>query len=176
MGTKRRRLLRYARPPTDPAVWAWLTDAEPPTGSNPFALMALRDDDLRELWHEHRERILADHIDVHPGTRPAAWWLWDAPRALPVTLGRFYGTTFAPAMVEPRCLLRGSGCPLHEAAAFAPSYAYGIPAWCGDPDEPPEFETQAAYLKRHGLLLPAERRARPVEPHPYPLHIEPMVA
>jgi hypothetical protein len=31
----------------------------------------------------------------------------------------------------------------------------GVPI---DPDDPPVFESQAAYLERHGLLLPGERR------------------
>lgn len=67
-------------------------------------------------------------------------------------------------MIEPRRLQAGGVAPRHEVMAYAPVYDYGIPVWCGDPDEPPEFETQAAYLRRHGLLPPAERRARPVEP------------
>ncbi|URL57015.1 hypothetical protein IM816_10095 [Luteibacter flocculans] len=51
------------------------------------------------------------------------------------------------------------------------THHYGIPAWCGDPDNPPEFETQRAYLKRHGLLLPEERR-KIDEPFLHPLRIE----
>ena len=27
-----------------------------------------------------------------------------------------------------------------------------------DPNDPPQFESEAAYLERHGLLLPGERR------------------
>jgi hypothetical protein len=61
--------------------------------------------------------------------------------------------------------------PLHEALNYAPSHDYGIPAWFGDPDNPPVFESQHAYLKRHGLLLPAERRSV-TEPYPHPLRIE----
>jgi len=55
--------------------------------------------------------------------------------------------------------------------AYAPAHHYGIPVWFGDPDNPPEFETQRTYLKRHGLLLPAERR-KIAEPYPHPLRIE----
>jgi len=55
--------------------------------------------------------------------------------------------------------------------AYAPAHHYGIPAWFGDPENPPIFESQHAYLKRHSLLLPAERR--PVsELFPHPLRIE----
>ena len=38
----------------------------------------------------------------------------------------------------------------HKPGDFA-----GVPI---DPDDPPVFESQAAYLERHGLLLPGERR------------------
>ena len=45
-----------------------------------------------------------------------------------------------------------------------PSFEYGLPTvWGGlDGDDPPIFESQAAYLKHHGLLLllaGEERRA-----------------
>jgi hypothetical protein len=33
-----------------------------------------------------------------------------------------------------------------------------------DPNDPPRFESQAAYLKRHGLLLPGEQRRSDFEP------------
>jgi len=79
---------------------------------------------------------------------------------------------YAPRLIEPRRLLRGNGKPLHEALLIAPAHDYGIPVWFGDPDNPPAFESQHAYLKRHGLQHPAERR--PIaEPFPHPLRIEP---
>lgn len=74
-------------------------------------------------------------------------------------------------MIEPRQLLRGKGAPLHEVTAYTPTYHYGIPAWKGDPDALLRFETQRAYLKRHGLLRPGEGRAR-AEPEPCPARIE----
>jgi hypothetical protein len=50
--------------------------------------------------------------------------------------------------------------PAHEVQATGPTFAYGIPTvWVGlDEDDPPIFESQAAYLKRHGLLLDGEER------------------
>jgi hypothetical protein len=32
-----------------------------------------------------------------------------------------------------------------------------------DPNNPPRFESQAAYLERHGLLSPEERRRLPAD-------------
>lgn len=80
-------------------------------------------------------------------------------------------TVLAPRLIETRRKLCGEGVPLHEALNFAPAHHYGIPAWFGDPGNPPAFESQRVYLKRHGLLLPAERRQIP-EPVRYPLRIE----
>jgi hypothetical protein len=34
-----------------------------------------------------------------------------------------------------------------------------------DPDDPPTFESQASYLKRHRLLLAGEERRADFEPH-----------
>ena len=64
----------------------------------------------------------------------------------------------------PRLLLRrqasgGTGTPAHEVQAVVPSFEYGLPAvWVGlDEDDPPVFESEATYLKRHGLLLAGEK-------------------
>jgi len=44
--------------------------------------------------------------------------------------------------------------------AVVPVFDYGIPTvWADlDGDDPPVFESQAAYLKRHGLLLVCEEQ------------------
>jgi hypothetical protein len=44
-------------------------------------------------------------------------------------------------------LRRGAGAPKGDFK--------GVPI---DPDDPPLYESQAAYLERHGLFLPGERR------------------
>jgi hypothetical protein len=172
MPTTRRLRTRSRREAIDPAHWAILTDAPLPADANPFtALDAESYDVMRLLWEDYRAGILADWIKTRPGTRPAMWWRYDAPRLDPSQLGRWSRTVVAPRLIETRRKLRGDGKPLHEALNYAPSHDYGIPAWFGDPDNPPVFESQHAYLRRHGLLLPAERR--PVaEPFPHPLRIE----
>jgi len=102
-----------------------------------------------------------------PGCRPWAWWLYDAPR-LPE--GTFPGTCWDGLFPEPRLHLGGPGCPLHEALSYYPVQNFGIWNWFGDPDNPPTFETQFEYLKRHGLLLPDESEPLP-EPFTQPASI-----
>jgi hypothetical protein len=129
-------------------------------------------DELAALWNAHSERLVAEHVTLHPGTRPDRWWQYEAP--------------------EPRQRLGGTGTPASEVLAYVPVYSYGLPAvWIsqwqvnyytgiavdvhgnpiGDPypsnsfkgvainpDDPPTFESQATYLKRHGLFLAGEER------------------
>jgi len=173
MPTTRRYRTRPRNKGIDPAHWAILTDALLPADANPFiALDAESYDVMRLLWEDHRAGILADWIQTKPGTRPAMWWRYDAPRLDPEKLGRWSRTVVAPRLIETRRLLLGNGQPLHEVLNYAPAHHYGIPTWFGNPNEPPVFETQRTYLKRHSLLLPAERRSIP-EPFPHPLRIEP---
>jgi len=130
-----------------------------------------------ELWRKHGEDIVADWIDEHSGSRPWAWWRWNAP--------------------EPRQRLGGIGTPAHEVLAYAPTFRLGIPVYwvrpwevayytgtardvegrligqefagrdfrgvAIDPADPPRYESQAAFLDRLGLLSPAERRALPAD-------------
>lgn len=167
------RRLRVQRAEIDPALWAALNDEPPPADGNPFTALDVADyDAMAPLWREHRAAVLARWIQTKPGTRPAMWWRYDAPRLAPALLGRWARTMYAPRLIETRRLLRGNGKPLHEALLIAPAHDYGIPVWFGFPDNPPVFESQHAYLKRHGLQHPAERRAI-AEPFPHPLRIEP---
>lgn len=117
---------------------------------------------LREVWNELRDELVAAHIEQHPGTRPRRWWEFDAR--------------------EPRQRVGGTGDPISEVLAYATSWdGSGIPArWFTeeyaecydhplenhehdrpaitlDPNDPPVFESQAAYLDRLGLLSNAER-------------------
>jgi hypothetical protein len=109
--------------------------------------------DVGELWDECGQAVVNHWVRRHPGTRPK-WW-WDHR--------------------EPRQRLGGTGTPLHECSAYAATYRFGLPLFwkrrgeaylprCTaiDPSDLPQFESEAAYLKRHRLLLPGEaRRLRP---------------
>ncbi len=162
---KRRR--RSRRPDVDPYSWALLTDSVPgdwfcrrtnplPDGWNPFAVFDFYDK-ARELWAEHRERILRDWIDTRPGTRPSCWWLFDAPRDPKLGkvwdgLGDMHGN-----IIEGRRLLKGEGRPFWECSCMVPTWVLGIPHyWTGGDPEALVFESQHDYLARHGLLMPDE--------------------
>ncbi|HEY2781081.1 MAG TPA: hypothetical protein VGI90_09895 [Steroidobacteraceae bacterium] len=122
-----------------------------------FAHLHTRDD-LRNLWRSYEEEILQEWIAESPGTRPARWWELSAP--------------------EPRRRLGGVGTPSSERLAYVESYTLGVPdSWVSDDDldaykligsplnvpaidprDPPQFESQAMYLKRLDLLQSGERR------------------
>lgn len=94
------------------------------------------DAELREVWRQHRESLLAAWIAEHPGTRPAGWWLFDAPR-------------------EPRRRVGGVGTPLKDSPLH-----FGMPSQFEDDyhfKDSPRYETERDYLKRHRLLMPEER-------------------
>jgi hypothetical protein len=103
-------------------------------------LLARPGADRSVVWAAHRAEIMAGWIDARAGTRPAEWWCREAP--------------------EPRRRrLGGVGAAAHEVSAVALTLDFGIPrAWTAiDPADPPTFESQATYLRRHGLLTPEER-------------------
>jgi len=134
---------------------------------------ALHGGDLLEaLWKSVRDKVLSDWIRDVPGTRPWAWWRYDdSPRcsALPGSEPEDYWIR-ERELPEPRRRLGGHGTPVYECLNYVPELPFGIPTAfldkvdeasvdgvAFDPNDPPQFESQAAYLDRHGLLTPAER-------------------
>ncbi|MEP7307325.1 MAG: hypothetical protein ABJA98_17590 [Acidobacteriota bacterium] len=153
-----------------------------------FALAGSRQTAARRgIWDQSKDDILADWINQHPGTRPAAWWDFDAPLAVERSLRlRDLPTDHR----EPRRRVGGRGTLACEVLAIAPAFAFGLSrdfidafqvayynglavdidgkrigteyraggfvADAFDPHDPPRFESQAAYLERHGLLTPRE--------------------
>jgi hypothetical protein len=53
-------------------------------------------------------------------------------------------------------LYRGTAKDVHGTPIFPEYFAKGFAGLVIDPDDPPVFESQASYLKRHGLLLDGE--------------------
>jgi hypothetical protein len=92
-------------------------------------------DDALAAWHAVRREVLPQWIAKHPGTRPLAWWRYEAPAPM-------------------RRIVQGRGRP-----------PGGDPLICGWPENLLErtdhvaIESQAAYLKRHGLLSAEEESA-----------------
>jgi hypothetical protein len=115
-------------------------------GDNPDAETLKR---MRADWKRHRAELIAEHLapvyhdpdtgepkygsDAGPGTRPWGWWAFEAP--------------------EPRRLISGRCTPLTDRLHE------GIPALYNfDSANPPEWECQADYLERLGLLTDSEKR------------------
>ena len=145
---------------------AWLQGDDKASGFVQYAPT----DELAALWTQHSERIVAEHVALYPGTRPARWWQHESR--------------------EPRRRLGGTGTPASDVLAYKPMYSYGLPViWISqwqvryysgtavdihgspiggevsifkgvaiDPNDPPTFESEAAYLKRLGLFLAGEER------------------
>ena len=97
-----------------------------------------REDDAAEAWEALREELLWVHIADHPCTRPWAWWYFEEH--------------------DPRlCIDAVDGEPEgdeDEEDAFD-NYGCRSPYWGTDREEL-RFESQAHYLRRHGLLLKSE--------------------
>jgi hypothetical protein len=113
-------------------------------------------------WRAVRDDLLRDWIQEHPGTRPAAWWKYDAPKQAAPKVPKWH----RGEMVEPRRRIGGAGAPSWEQfPAILPYYRFGIPvSFEGiDKADPPTFESEATYLKRNGLLSPGEERRIPPE-------------
>jgi hypothetical protein len=153
---------------------------------------------IRADWARVRDELLRIWIGERPGTRPWAWWQFDAPRwarcDLPPRLEGL-GDNWLLWLAEPRRRLGGIGTPTYEVLNEAPSLQAGLPTrWVTARDEayyngrardiygqrigteyhegdfsglapravdPPRFESEAAYLQRHGLLFEHERHRLP---------------
>lgn len=160
----RKRRIDKAKPHAgiSDAVWAYLNDQAIPDGDSgaQFEILLLesgRSEQLREVWAQHRVAVLAQWLKDHSGTRPAVWWRFDAPRQL---LGTHGGAFYDGKLQQPRKQISGGGCDASAISAYMPSYESGLPtSWAGfEEGAQPVFESQAAYLQRHGLLTPHEVR------------------
>jgi len=155
---------RVRAPQVSEVMWAHLTDAPLPDGPDTWETFAcdyfrwsgeLASPGVEDYWREYGAAIVEDWIEERrPGTRPSCWWEFDAPR--------WQGHRRVP---EPRLQVGGSGVsrrqlgPVHDFDPYH-NLRYGLPRWWAtNPTScyPPHFESEAAYLDRHGLLLPGER-------------------
>jgi hypothetical protein len=101
--------------------------------------LIIRDDKQRAAWATVRDAVLSRWIETRPGTRPNAFWKFDSLRS----------SDGFPVM---RRLLSGAGHPACRESGF------GIATcWSGyRADDPPVFESESTFLRRHGLLLDGE--------------------
>ena len=126
--------------------WCLLNDQPLPDDANPFVALGFDRRAAGVLWRAHREEILAGWIKRRRGTRPSCWWRFDAPQ-------------------EPRLQVGGKGEPWPQSEFDERRFPMG---WLAvDAADPPLLESDAAFLKRLGLLLPGEAqrlRAADYEP------------
>jgi hypothetical protein len=135
--------------------------------------LLLDDREERELWKTWGPAVLAKWLRDRPGTRPALWWKYDAPRLPDKGTGAYWDGGKLP---EPRRRLGGRGRTKAEEAGgklvFLLNNFCGIPAngenWAFyDPSDPPQYESQASYLQRHGLLSHEEGEALKTRPEAF---------
>jgi hypothetical protein len=140
-----------------------------------------------DLWRTYGSNVVQRWVVEKPGTRPTLWWVYAAPRvtrgtfktfggdALPEPRRRLggIGTPVHECLAYVPEFRLGVPCrwishrevdlytgkttdvrgrPIMQEAR-GKSFR-GMPI---DPDNPPLYEAQAAYLERHELLLPGER-------------------
>jgi hypothetical protein len=137
------------------AVTRYLLTGKTTPGDWDVFILSGSKDKLRAAWAKARRDLLPACIREAPGRRPFAWWVCDAPRWTERFNAYFDGT-----IMEPRQRIGGSGVAERDRyPAIIPRFFRGIPYFIEvDPADPPTFESEAAYLHRHGLLTPTETK------------------
>jgi hypothetical protein len=94
---------------------------------------------IQRLWNLAKVELLPEWILERPGSRPSTWWRFDAPP-------------------EHRIFIGGGGAAADQVLAYAPQFYRGLPVNWADFQEgnPPRFESECAYLRRHNLLVASE--------------------
>lgn len=138
----------------DPDIWAYLNDEYEGKSLEVFLIEGSKSE-RESLWNEYRDEILERWIDKKPGTRPSLWWEFDAPRQ---QMGIWPGCCWDGELPEPRKRLGGTGIVAWLKLNVKPCYFKGIPKLWHSIDYAalPLFESEAAYLKRYGLLSSEE--------------------
>ena len=103
---------------------------------------------IPDYWAELRAEVLADWIATTPGTRPWAFWKYDAPAPESIE---------TDPELEPELVMRrrsGAGFPYSD-----PRENFGMSLLIDeDPTDPPVFESEASYLLRNEFLSAAEKK------------------
>lgn len=136
-----------------------------------------------ELWEAHRDYYLPLFIKEHPGKRPFPWWQWEAPEprrrlggvgtpqeeVLNIVAHSEYGLPGSDWVDQWQVdYYNGRAKDVH-GEPIGTNYKEGnFDGVAVDPDDPPRFESQAAYLKRLGLLTKAEERLLTAEDYDSP--------
>ena len=120
----------------------------------------------REAWEELGEELTADWVTKRPGTRPCAWWLYDAPEPRRRCTNRDRHPFDEPTYIEraKRTMEQYPDALDLFALWFGrPRCETGETAFC-------DYESHADFLDRHGLIDFTEQQAIDVtgaEPWPW---------
>ena len=139
-----------------------------------------------KLWTGVKVNLLKNFIKNHPCSRPWGWWKFDAPKT-PVPGWDYERFNSAQRLrlggvgtPSHEVLNQWAGFPYGIPGSFVDQWfidyyngrakdVHGDPIGTEykegdfegvaiDPGDPPRFESEAAYLQRHGFLTPAEGR------------------
>jgi hypothetical protein len=102
----------------------------------------------RKIWFSNRDSLMHEHMAHKPGRRPDAWWCYEA--------------------TEPR---RMRGGQEYKGPVDGP-FKFGMPRYLPEGVSWRDFETEAAYLDRHGLLTDAEREEIQNDPYAFDASIK----
>lgn len=118
------------------------------------------------LWRNAGAELLPEWIQEHPGTRPDAWWRFNAPK--PENVPADTPEWVLKDGCDPRRIVSGRGTVLQEEyPAVMPAYDRGIPKYWAERDDDLYVESEATYLQRHGLLDADElKRVKPEDFEP----------
>ena len=110
---------------------------------------------VQEYWQRYGPEIMEEWLHTRPGTRPGGWWTFDAPRWDHPDISAIR----APEYEAPRLrLVDGEAVePVWPNSWYSPVMVHGLLL---HPDIATDVlvETEAHYLRRHGLLTPDEAR------------------
>lgn len=110
---------------------------------------------MREDWETHREEMLAEWIAERPGSRPWAWWTFDAVARRETS----DGTDHPFDRLERRELCEKWHAE-HPAMRHDERFVelfFGVPVICV---EAARFETERQYLSRLNLLTSDEQQTK----------------
>ncbi|NQU23106.1 MAG: hypothetical protein HQ567_17650 [Candidatus Nealsonbacteria bacterium] len=114
---------------------------------------------MRQAWEALGSDLLGDWINEHPGTRPYAFWVFDAPERRRRIDGKAhpFDNPERQAHVE-RIAETPEARPDYRETMY--QLSYGTPnSLCMRDDFEAEYETELDYLDRLGLLTENERTA-----------------
>ncbi len=168
----------------NPGEINFLYDRNDPLGDPWLDRHFMSKDEIKGLWTENRDEVLKWWIENKPCSRPGPWWIFDAP--LEDTKTRFEviktqrrdrisGVGTPCYLCLNYCAQFTLGIPNSWVSQRDADYYNGrakdihgkpignnkegdFEGLAIDPTDPPTFESQAAYLKRHGLLTTEEKR------------------